>query len=158
MRKKRELQLDAVYHVGARINNKEMLLKSAEIKKLFLSVVRRAKKKYVFQLTNFVIMENHFHIIIKPGVNENLSRIMQWILSVFAVLCNKKLGRSGHLWGERFFSKIIGSVREYVRISEYIDNNPLKAGLINNNEVWRYSGKYYRFINKYSLLEKYISL
>lgn len=158
MRKKRDLQVGAVYHVGARINNKEMLLKSAEIKKLFLQVVYRAKKKYVFQLTNFVIMENHIHMLIKPGTDENLSRIMQWILSVFAVLCNKKLGRSGHLWGERFFSKIIRSVCEYAKISEYIDNNPFKAGLVTNSEVWKYSGKYHRLINKFSLLEKFIDL
>ena len=53
MRKKRELQLDAVYHVGARINNKEMLLKSAEIKQLFLSVVKRAKKKVCISTHKF---------------------------------------------------------------------------------------------------------
>lgn len=158
MRKKREIQAGAVYHVGARINNKEMLLKSPEIKSLFLAVVKRAKKKYMFQLTNFVVMENHIHMIIKPGEKENLSRIMQWILSVFAVLCNKKMGRTGHLWGERFFSKIIRTVCEYARVFEYIDDNPLKAGLVTNDGVWRYSGKYHRLINKYELLEKYIYL
>lgn len=153
MRKRRILKENAMYHVGARINNKEMLLKSNELKALFLAVVKRAKKKYIFQLTNFVVMENHIHMIIKPGKNQNLSRIMQWVLSVFAVICNKKLGRSGHLWGERFFSKIISSLQEYIKISDYIDNNPVKAGLASGEKVWKFSGKYHRLVKKYSILE-----
>ncbi len=52
-------------------------------------------------------MGNHFHLIIRPQKNENLSRIMQWILSVFALKFNRLFTYSGHVWYDRFTSKII---------------------------------------------------
>jgi len=83
MRKKRELYAGPKYQVTARINRGEFALKSSEVKEMFLYIVRRAKNKYSFELRSFVLMDNHVHFLIKPGKNESLSRIMQWILGVF---------------------------------------------------------------------------
>jgi len=69
-----------------------MLLQSDRMKDLFIEVISRAKKKYDFSLDNFVIMGNHFHFLIKPGKKESLSKIMQWILSVFAMAYNRITG------------------------------------------------------------------
>ncbi len=143
MRKKRLLQHGAVYHVSARINNKEMLLESDQMKKLFEKILIRAKHKFDFCIENFVIMGNHYHLIIRPIKEESLSHIMQWIMSVFAMAVNKKLGRSGHVWGERFYSRILYTLREYIAVSQYIDENPHTAGLIERNTVWRHSGMYH---------------
>ena len=65
MRKRRELREDARYHVSARANNKEMILADGRIKELFLDVVKRAKRKFDFQVENFCIMGNHVHMIIR---------------------------------------------------------------------------------------------
>jgi len=143
MRKNRQLQKGAVYHVSARINNKEMLLDSEQIKELFQQTLMRAKKKFDFIIENFVIMGNHYHLIIRPLKNESLSRIMQWIMSVSAMAVNKKLGRSGHLWGERFFSRILHTLRQYLYVFYYINENPRVAGLISTNATWKYSGMYH---------------
>lgn len=143
MRKNRQIQEGAVYHVSARINNKEMLLESEHMKELFQQILIRAKKKFDFIIENFVIMGNHYHLIIRPLKNESLSRIMQWIMSVFAMSVNKKLGRTGHLWGERFFSRILHTLRQYLYVFKYIDENPRTAGLVKSNDIWKYSGKYH---------------
>src|SRR5512133_313133 len=100
MRRPRELRTGARYHVTARANRKEMILDSIAMKELFLSVVKRAKKKYDFRLENFCVMGNHFHFIIRPGQGTSLSAIMRWILSVFAMAYNKIMGLTGHVWGE----------------------------------------------------------
>src|SRR5512145_89083 len=107
MRRPRELQADARYHVTARANRKEMILDTSAMKELFLSVVKRAKEKYDFRLENFCIMGNHVHFLIQPGRGESLSAIMRWILSVFAMAYNKIRCMTGHVWGCRFFSRII---------------------------------------------------
>ena len=103
MRKRRLLVPDSVYHVTMRANRREMILDSSGIKELYLSVLKAAKARYSMQIHNFCIMGNHVHIIIKPGHNENLSAIMQWINSFFAIRYNRVLGCCGHVWGERFF-------------------------------------------------------
>jgi putative transposase len=66
MRKCRIQKDGARYHISARINNKEMLLKSEKVKRLFEAVLVRAKANFVFQIENFVIMGNHYHLILKP--------------------------------------------------------------------------------------------
>ncbi len=134
------LRADARYHVTARANRKEMILESEQIKELFLEVVERCKKKYDFRIENFCIMGNHFHLIIRPGKGENLSAIMRWILGVFAMAYNRRNGLTGHVWGGRFYSQILASLREYLRIFDYIDSNPVRAGLVDGQGQWRYCG------------------
>jgi len=140
MRKPRQLVEGARYHVTARVNRKEMILDSCAMKELFLSVVARAKSKYRFSLENFCIMGNHFHFVIRPGRGESLSAIMQWILSVFAMAYNRKKGITGHVWGCRFYSRILESLGELLKAFEYIDNNPVKAGQVDDRMNWPWGG------------------
>ncbi|MDR1904491.1 MAG: transposase [Treponema sp.] len=140
MRKNRKLREGAEYHVTARINRGESIFESDESKELFLDVVKRAKRKYRFQIRNFCVMGNHIHLMLKPGKNESLSRIMQWILGVFAMLWNRRRQVTGHLWGDRFFSRIITGVLDLLRVFLYIDNNPVDAQLIDHPWGWKYGG------------------
>lgn len=144
MRKARMLKTGARYHVGARTNRKEMVLDEPGMKSLFLEVVAKAKKRYAFSVENFCIMGNHYHLILRPSKGTNLSRLMQWIMSVFAMKYNQIHGLTGHVWGQRFFSRIIESLQEYLQISEYIDENPVKAGLVVSPEDWPYGGVSHR--------------
>ena len=134
------LQVGADYHVTARINRGEMVLKTEDEKLLMLTVIKRAKKKYRFQIKNFCIMNNHLHLLIKPGENESLSRIMQWILSVFAMAWNRKHNLNGHVWGERFYSRIIIGIVDFLRVFIYIDDNPVNAQLIDCSWKWKFGG------------------
>lgn len=140
MRKPRELQKGARYHVTARANRKEMILDRDRMKDLFLGVVKRAKSKYDFRIDNFCIMGNHYHFIIQPGRGECLSDIMRWIMSVFAMAFNRIMGYWGHVWGSRFFSSIIPSLGEFLRAFGYVDDNPVKAGRVADRRDWRYGG------------------
>ncbi len=92
MRKKRKLIEGAKYHITARANRSELILNAPKMKGLFLNILKRAKKKYKFSITNFCIMGNHIHLMIQPLKPESLSRIMQWILATFAINYNKLFG------------------------------------------------------------------
>jgi putative transposase len=72
---------------------------------------------------------------------------MQWILGVFAMRFNRFWRITGHVWGERFYSHIIENTRQYHEISSYIDENPLKAGLVNRIEEWAYGRFHLQQIN-----------
>ena len=130
----------AEYHVTARINRGEKVFLVQEDRELFISILRRAKKKFNFSLKNFCIMGNHVHLLIKPGLGESLSKIMQWLLGVFAQTWNKKHNLSGHLWGDRFFSRIILGILDFLRVFLYIDYNPVIAGMVVQPEQWMYGG------------------
>jgi putative transposase len=153
MRKNRELREEAEYHVTARINRGEMILTPREDKELFMKIFRRAKKKFVFQIKNFCIMENHIHLFIKPGKGESLSKIMQWLLSVFAMAWNRKHQLSGHVWGERFFSRIISRFQDYLTVFAYIDENPVMAHLVEYPWEWEYGGLWHHRIGIADIIE-----
>ncbi len=136
----RFLQDGALYHVSARANRKEMIFDSQEMKELFIEVLERAKSKYAFRLENFCIMGNHYHLMVRPEGTTNLSKLMQWIMSVFAMAYNRIHGLVGHLWERRFFSRIVNGLRNFLKLLEYIDDNPVKAHLVEYKRDWRFGG------------------
>ena len=91
--------------------------------------------------------------MIKPLLKNDLSKIMQWILSVFAVKYNKINGFYGHVWYDRFKSKIIKTFSQYLAVYEYINNNPVKAGIVEKPEEYIYCGITYLKNKIYEIID-----
>lgn len=115
-RRKRIIKDGGTYLVQSIVNEEKNLLKPYSIKKLLLKVIYEAKfiKKYRFKIKNILIKDNNVQIIIKMEKGESLSKIMQWILSVFAMRYNRSHNRKGHLWIARFISKVLHKITEAV--------------------------------------------
>lgn len=158
MRQKRVLVPNAQYHVVARANRGEFIFRSPKIKELFLNVVRRAKKRYTFSIENFCIMSNHVHLMIRPGQGESLSRIMQWILSVFALRFNRIFGYTGHVWYDRFKSRVIESYLQWISTFLYVMQNPVRARLVEDPFYYPYCGVAHMRAGKYSVIDRPVSL
>ncbi|MDR1398472.1 MAG: transposase [Treponema sp.] len=150
----RILEDGALYHVTSEIDRNEMDLQSSWIKEILLTFIKKAKEKYPFELFNFCIMDNHIHLLIKPEKGQSLSIIMQWIKGNFARYWNKLHNKkSGHLWGKRFFSKIINDVRQFVQVFKYIDQNPKRAGLVKEAEDWTFGGLYHHLCGRTDVVD-----
>lgn len=78
--------------------------------------------------------EDHSQVKFKAS----LSRIMQFILGVFAQKFNRKLEIHGHFWDDRFKSAILASLMRFLRAMEYIDQNPVVALLVTKAEEYDY--------------------
>jgi len=137
-----------------RVNHHDMMFESSVIKDLYLTVVQAAKRKYRFKIDNFCIMNNHIHLLIQPGKDANLSRIMQWINGVFAMRYNRVMGIDGHFWGERFFSIVLTSLKDYLRTLEYIDQNPVMAHLVRSPVGWLFGGARHSKDGRYDILDE----
>jgi putative transposase len=142
-RKNRELELGAIYHVISEVNRFAFDLAEDQFKAILLMVLFEAKAKYKFTLYNFCILSNHFHLLIKPENDVSLSKIMQWIKTMSAKRWNKAHGVTGHLWGKRFWSRIVRGNDDVVTVCKYIDDNPVKAGLAKRAEDWVFGGLYH---------------
>ena len=153
MRKRRHLVAGAEYHVVARANRKEFILETQQMKQLMLSVLDEAKKKFRFEMKNFCIMSNHIHLLIKPIGKENLSNIMQWVLSVFAIRFNKAFGIHGHVWYDRFKSVVILTFRRLLDAFNYIAENPVQAGLVKLPHMYRYGGLWHIRAQSFDLVD-----
>jgi putative transposase len=144
MRRPRNTQEGAKYHVTARANHQKLLMDHDTVKQMFLDVLARAHEKFDFRIDNFVLMGNHFHLILQPLGKSTLAAIMKWILQTFAIRYNKANGLWGHFWGGRFFSWIIPTLSEFLRVFAYIDANPVRAGLVPRAEEWKWGGLWFR--------------
>jgi REP element-mobilizing transposase RayT len=153
MRKPRKLMDNATYHVTARANRSEFILNGAEEKEEFLSVLKRAKKRFGFTLKSFCIMGNHIHLMIKPPKAYGLSKIMQWILSVYALSFNRKFGYTGHVWYDRFHSTIIQTAAYFIKVFQYISDNPVKAEICPNPINYPYAASYFILRARFGFIE-----
>jgi putative transposase len=111
---------------------------------LFLEFVGKAKEKYAFSLLNFTILDTTIHLIIKPDDGVSLSTLMQWLKTNFSKAWNKRHNTSGHLWGERFQSRIIESEEELERVMAFIDEKPVEEKLVRRAESWAWGGLWHR--------------
>jgi len=108
-----------------------------------------------YELIAWVIMPSHFHWLFRPLESwaatlppERSARqaIMHSIKSFTAHHCNAILGRSGCFWQQESFDHCVRDDAELERIFDYIEHNPVKAGLCNRREEWPYSSAYGRLV------------
>lgn len=142
MRKARIKVTDTYYHVTS--NFHPALLKNINswVKHQFIQFVRQAKQKFQFQIKNLCVMDTHFHLLIKPEKNEDISIIIKFIKQKFSQWFNRAFGSGGSVWRERFFSRVVSSIEDLIRVFIYIENNPVKGGLASTGtaypfyEIW----------------------
>jgi hypothetical protein len=117
MRKKRLLVQDAWYEVRTAVNNREPLFQQRQAVAVFCRVFGEAHGRFVFELRGFRPDEEWLSFYIKPADGLQLPAIMQWVKQTFAVRFNRCAERTGHVWGDRYWSRVVeGEPPEDARI------------------------------------------
>lgn len=114
-------------------------LRQPEIASLVVTALHRGSREMnLFELLAFVVIPNHVHILIRPHVH--LSRITQGIKGSTAHAANQILGRTGQVfWQRESFDHWSRTEAESSRISDYIERNPVQAGLAKCPQGWPWS-------------------
>jgi REP element-mobilizing transposase RayT len=107
MRKLRILAADAWYHVSTAVNNREPLFWVSRERARFKQVLNEAREIYVFELSGLRFCGPWVSFYIKPADGFELPVIMQWVKQTYAVRYNVYDGRTGHIWGDRYWSVIV---------------------------------------------------
>ena len=152
-RQRRLLKKNASYHTIATINRFEDAFQQDMFKEMFLIVLMQAKKKYKFYIRNFCVLPNNVQFIIQPLEDESLSKIMQWILSVFARRYNRANELKGHLFLDRFKSTIIADPLKYLNIYDEISNYPVNEKLSNSAIEYKFGGLYFIIRKIFDIVE-----
>lgn len=97
-----------------------------------------------YRLLSWVIMPNHIHLLMTPFAGHSLTEIMRSLKSYTAHEANKLLKRTGKFWFEDYFDRYIRNAEHYAAVVRYIENNPVKAGLCDSPEEWRYGSAWWR--------------
>jgi REP-associated tyrosine transposase len=129
----------AIYHVTVRGVNKDLLFVDEHDYADFRGLFRRACRRNGWHCVAFCLMPNHVHAIIETHL-ELLSHGMHWILSIYAQRFNKRHRRVGHLYQERFHTKLIRDDEHFAKACDYVFENPVRAGLCEKAGDWKWSG------------------
>src|ERR1035438_2297766 len=116
-----------------------LYLKQEPIAQLVIASIRyNAEQLQHYELHAFVVMANHVHLLVLPRVNP--SRFLQSVKGYTAREANRLLGRTGQpFWQAESYDHWVRDDRESDRIRAYIENNPVRAGLVANAEDYPWS-------------------
>jgi hypothetical protein len=102
------LEEDVWYLVSTAANIGEPLFDLPWARNLFSSVLRDAKGIFSFEIRGLKLEGATLSFCIKPADGLELPQIMQWLKQTFSARFNARTGRSGHVWGDRYSSEILG--------------------------------------------------
>jgi putative transposase len=130
------------FFVTSVANGRSPLFKKEAMARLILDVLQDNRTKGRFLLHEFVIMPDHFHLIVTPAEDVSLEKALQYIKGGFSFRATKELGFGSLVWEESFTNHRIRDAEDYQSHREYIHQNPVKAGLAKTPSEYPYSSAF----------------
>src|SRR5712692_3163017 len=131
----RHLEAGAYYHVGIRGNNHAPIVRDDGDRIVFFHILRRVERRYGWRTHVRCLMGNHYHLLVETPL-PNLADGMRDLNGAYARAFNERHRRKDHVFGRRYWSKVIESDEQYEATVEYIVNNPLHHGFVRRLEQW----------------------
>lgn len=128
----------AFYHVTARGNERGKVFFTKTDYRKFKEYLREGQTKYGFILHGYVLMTNHYHLLIETP-EKNLSRIMHYLNSSYTTYINIKRKRSGHLFQGRYKAILVDRDNYLLELSRYLHLNPVRANMVERPEDYPHS-------------------
>jgi REP element-mobilizing transposase RayT len=98
-----------------------------------------------YRLIAWVIMPNHVHAMVEQMEGHRLGDIVRSWKRFTANQINKHQGTKGRIWAVDYFDRYVRDANHYENTIAYIENNPVKAGLVGRPENWAFSSYVVRF-------------
>ena len=137
----RQLRIEyegAFYHITSRGNQRERIFWDNKDREKFKNILRRTKERYSYLLHSYVLMDNHYHLLIETPY-ANIKQVMQNINTSYTVYVNKRHKRTGHLLQGRYKAFIIDKEIYLLELGRYIHLNPVRAGIVKRPEDYKWS-------------------
>jgi putative transposase len=115
---------DSIFHIMVKSISDVPLYREDEDKDKYLSLIKRYQDTFGYKVYAYCLMTTHGHLIIDAN-GADISKIMHGINQCYAQYFNRKYKRHGHVFQDRFKSKIIHDERYLINLSAYIHNNPV---------------------------------
>lgn len=142
--KKHQLQKGLAYHILNRGNARSDVFHDEEDFIYFKELLKRYRETHGFFLYHWVLMNNHFHLVMEMEEPEGLSATIAGILRSYVHYHHKKYNSAGHLWQGRFKSQAIEKKSYLLACGRYVEQNPLRARLVDYPWEWPHSSaKFY---------------
>ena len=127
------------HHVIQRGNNRAGVFFEKDDWQQYLILLKKYTAKWSSPVMAYCLMSNHVHFLTKPGSDESLFKMMQGLTLCYTQYINRTYGRTGRLWESRYHSCIVEHERYLWAVARYIEQNPVRAGMVEKAEDYPYS-------------------
>lgn len=131
----RILDPDAIYHVTSRGNNRALITFDRTDSACLRDELGAAATKYRFEVFAWCLMPNHLHVVLRAPEG-GMSSGFQEIIGNHARRTNRRHGRTGHLFQNRFYCGELASDAHLIGAILYVVRNPVTAGLCEHAALW----------------------
>jgi len=135
----RASQAGFCYHVLNRGNARSEVFHKPEDYSAFFQALNESSVRLPMRLLAYCLMPNHFHLVVRPHGDGDLSRWMQWLMTTHVRRYLRHYGHSGHVWQGRFKAFPAQDDEHLVTVVRYVERNPLRAALVACAEDWPWS-------------------
>lgn len=139
---------DLVYHVINRANGRQTIFHTPNDYQHFERLLKEAVNRFGMRLLAYALMPNHWHIVLQPKEDGDLSIFMQWLTLTHTQQYHVKtetIGH-GHIYQGRYKSFLVDSDRYLLAVIKYVERNPVRARIVRTVESWKW-GSGYRKLN-----------
>ena len=136
---------DSSYFITSRCWQGRSVFQVSENAEIFIEALFEYRDKGEYLLHEFVVMPNHFHLLITPVQQTSLERALQLIKGGSSHRIHKLRAGSMPLWQQGFFDWTIRDGDDWETKMRYIHKNPVRAGLVADAQAWPYSSANGRF-------------
>ncbi|PZO15953.1 MAG: transposase [Burkholderiales bacterium] len=118
------------HHVIQRGNNRQAIVKTDADREVLLDLLGENAKKHQVAINAYVLMDNHFHLLLTPETGDGVPLMMQAVGRRYVRYFNDRHQRTGTLWEGRYKSTLIQTDRYLLACMAYLDLNPVRAGMV----------------------------
>ena len=126
-------------HAMHRGINRMQIFDDAEDYEVFLGIVRHGARQEGIDIHTYAVMSNHYHLQVTPKHALALPRAMKRVHSDYSCYYNRKHRRTGTIWGNRYRPVLIEGDRRWLACLRYIEQNPVRAGIVSRAEDYAWS-------------------
>src|SRR4051794_19880632 len=137
-RSPRHLAAGAYYHVATKGNNDAPVFQDDYDRTVFLQILERVRRHFRWRIHASCLLGNHYHLLLETPL-ANLSDGMRNLNGQYAKAFNERHGRKHHVFGQRFWSRVLESEEDYATCVDYIVDNPVHHGFARRLGDWRWA-------------------
>ena len=117
-------------------------LANDDFREIAIEVWRNCEEHYGWSVGRYVIMPDHIHFIAYDSrVECTLSKFVGKWKEWTAKYCRRRLDSTMPLWQPEFFDHVLRSSESYEEKWDYVRTNPIRAGLAESADEWKYQGE-----------------
>lgn len=120
------------HHVIQRGNDRQVIFRDNFDRERLLTLLYESSRRFKVAVHAYVLMDNHFHLLLTPETSEGLPQMMQAVGRSYVRYYNNRHARTGTLWEGRYRSSLIESEAYLLTCMAYIDANPVRASMVSD--------------------------